>query len=378
MTISARTPHPFSLRQLQYAVAVAEALSFRKAAELCRVSQPSLSAQLARLEQALGVRLFERDRRRVLATAAGREVIDRARRVLLDADDLVAAAKRAGDPLAGTLRIGVIPTISPYLLPSVTPVLRRAYPRLATVWVEDKTEALVRSLEAGALDAALLALEADIGDVEREVIADDPFVLATRPDDPLGAKTTPAKAAELRDVSVLLLDDGHCFRDQALAFCSSAKAQELEFRATSLPTLAHMVAGGAGVTILPQIAVPTEAQGAGLRVRALATPVPHRTLALVWRKRSPLAPALRKLAGTIREAYPDPNTRRTKLERGSGERRGPDGPRARATRATPRTGTGPGALRRRRRAAARTTRRGSRAAGRRARSPRWARRERRG
>lgn len=309
MAISTLAPYPFSLRQLQYAVAVGESLSFRKAAETCHVSQPSLSAQLAQLEEALGVRLFERDRRRVLVTAAGKELVERARRVLREADDLVAAARRAGDPLAGTLRIGVIPTISPYLLPSATPALRSAYPQLTTVWVEDKTETLVRSLDAGTLDAALLALEAEIGDVEHEVLADDPFVLATRPDDPLGTKRAPAKAAELRDASVLLLDDGHCFRDQALAFCSSAKAHELEFRATSLPTLVHMVAGGAGVTVLPQLAVPTEAQRAGLRVRAFATPVPHRTLALVWRRRSPLAPALRKLASTIREAYPGPGKR---------------------------------------------------------------------
>jgi LysR family hydrogen peroxide-inducible transcriptional activator len=310
MAIRALAPHPFSLRQLQYVVAVGETLSFRKAAEACHVSQPSLSAQLAQLEETLGVRLFERDRRRVLVTAAGKELLDRARRVLLEAEDLVAAAKLAGDPLAGTLRMGVIPTISPYLLPSATPALRRAYPRLTTVWVEDKTESLVRSVDAGVLDAALLALEAEIGDVEHEVVADDPFVLATRPDDPLGTKKTPAKPAELRDKSVLLLDDGHCFRDQALAFCSSAKAHELEFRATSLATLAQMVAGGAGVTILPQLAVPTEAQRASLRVRAFAAPVPHRTLALVWRKRSPLAPALRKLASTIRKAYPAPGKRR--------------------------------------------------------------------
>jgi LysR family hydrogen peroxide-inducible transcriptional activator len=309
MAISSLAPHPFSLRQLQYAVAVAESLSFRKAAEACHVSQPSLSAQLAQLEATLGVRLFERDRRRVLVTAAGKEVVERARRVLREADELVTAARLVGDPLAGTLRIGVIPTISPYLLPSATPALRSAYPRLATVWVEDKTETLIHSLDAGTLDAALLALEAEIGDVEHEVLANDPFVLATRPDDPLGTKRAPAKAAELRDASVLLLDDGHCFRDQALAFCSSAKAHELEFRATSLPTLVHMVAGGAGVTVLPQLAAPTEAQRAGLRVRAFATPVPHRTLALVWRKRSPLAPALRKLASTIREAYPGPGKR---------------------------------------------------------------------
>jgi LysR family hydrogen peroxide-inducible transcriptional activator len=304
MTIKAFAPHPFSLRQLQYALAVAQSLSFRRAAQLCHVSQPSLSTQLAQLEQALGVRLFERDRRRVLVTAAGKEVLERARHVLVEADDLSAVAERAGDPLAGTLRIGVIPTISPYLLPSATPALRAAYPLLTTVWIEDKTEPLIQALETGALDAALLALEAAIGDVEHAVVAVDPFVLATRRDDPLGAKPGPARPAELRDAEVLLLDDGHCFRDQALAFCGAAKARELEFRATSLPTLAHMVAGGAGVTVLPALAVPTEAQRAGLRVRPFANPVPHRTIALVWRRHSPLSSALKPLAATIRAAYP--------------------------------------------------------------------------
>ncbi len=299
-------PPPFSLRQLQYAVAVADSLSFRKAAESCHVSQPSLSAQLAQLEAALGVRLFERDRRHVLVTAAGRQLIDRARLMLRETDDLVELARRAGDPLSGTLRIGVIPTISPYLLPRLTSAFRVAYARLTVMWVEDKTEVLVRRLDCGALDAALVALEAEIGVVEREFVGLDPVVLATPLGHPLGAKASPAKAAELRGQSVLLLDDGHCFREQALAFCSGAKAHELEFRATSLSTLAQMVAGGAGVTLLPRLAVPTEAKRADLRLRPFVDPPPQRTIALVWRKRSPLGPALRKLAETVREAYATP------------------------------------------------------------------------
>ena len=256
--------HPFSLRQLQYAVAVAELLSFRKAAESCHVSQPSLSAQLAQLEDALGVRLFERDRRRVLVTEAGREIVERARRILRDTTDLVELARRAADPLAGTLRIGVIPTISPYLLPLATRALRSAYPRLTVHWIEEKTDTLVEQLDAGALDAALLALEADIGDVEHAVVGHDPFVLATPKGHPLGTKSTPARASELGGAGVLLLDDGHCFRDQAWAFCAGAEANELEFRATSLSTLAQMVAGGAGITLLPELAVPTEARRAEL------------------------------------------------------------------------------------------------------------------
>ncbi|MCE9672557.1 LysR family transcriptional regulator [Myxococcus stipitatus] len=160
-------PHPFTLRQLQYVVAVADSLSFRKAAARCHVSQPSLSAQLALLEESLGVRLFERDRRRVLLTSAGEKLVERARRLLLEADDLLEESRRVGDPLAGTLRVGVIPTVSPYLLPAVAPALRRRFPRLTLAWVEEKTEVLVRDLDAGALDAALVALEADVGDVEK-------------------------------------------------------------------------------------------------------------------------------------------------------------------------------------------------------------------
>jgi LysR family hydrogen peroxide-inducible transcriptional activator len=296
-------PHPFTLRQLQYAVAIADSLSFRKAAERCHVSQPSLSAQLAQLEGVLGVRLFERDRRRVLVTAAARDILERARLILRESDDLVEIAQRSSDPLSGTLRLGVIPTISPYLLPGLTARVRSAFPRLTLLWLEDKTEVLVRSLDSGTLDAALLALEADIGDVEREIIGRDPFVLVTPPGHALGAKTSSAKTSELLDERVLLLDDGHCFRAQALAFCASAKAHELEFRATSLATLVQMVAGGVGVTLLPGLAVTTETRRAELSIRAFAQPGPGRTIALVWRKRSPLAPALRRLAGTARTAY---------------------------------------------------------------------------
>jgi LysR family transcriptional regulator, hydrogen peroxide-inducible genes activator len=334
----ASEPLPFSLRQLQYAAAVADTLSFRRAAERCHVSQPSLSAQLAHLETVLGVRLFERDRRRVLPTAAGKDLLERARRVLRDAEDLVQAARQLGDPLAGSLRIGVIPTISSYLLPGVSPALRRRFPRLRLAWVEDKTGTLVRDLERGGLDAALLALEgvrgdgelvtdasapqsrrrdgrdrgamrpsrvkrAPIGDVEVAEIAKDPFVLALPRDHPLAASGGPAGLSDLREASVLLLDEGHCFRDQALAYCSRGRAHELEFRATSLATLAQMVAGGAGVTLLPALAVPTESRRARIQIRPLAHPAPGRTIALVWRRQSPLGGALRQIAETIAAGY---------------------------------------------------------------------------
>ena len=303
-------PHPFSLRQLQYAIAVADSLNFRLAAEACRVSQPALSAQLAQLETVLGVQLFERDRRRVLMTAAGAAIVGRARSTLREADDLVALAKLSGDPLAGTLHVGVIPTISPYLLPAIKAAFRSAYPTLTVMWVEDKTETLVRMLHDGKLDAVLLALEAEIGDLDREVLGTDPFVLATATEHPLAMRSSPVKPAELRDTSVLLLSEGHCFREQTLAYCASRKVRELEFRATSLSTLAQMVASGAGVTLLPQLAVATETKRAKLRIRPFTTPAPKRTIALAWRRRSPIADALRRLAITARSAYPEPAARR--------------------------------------------------------------------
>lgn len=298
-----RSPHPFTLRQLQYALTVAETRSFRQAASLCAVSQPSLSAQLAQLEHALGVSLFERTKRRVLPTRAGEELLARAGDLLRHGDDLAEAAARLADPFAGTLRLGVIPTISPYLLPEIAPVLRRKHDRLRIQWTEEKTPILAARLHAGDLDAALVALEADLGDVAHETIGRDAFVLAVPLGHPLGVRTGPANMRELTGAPVLLLDDGHCFREQALSWCTRAHLEELDYRATSLPTLAQMVADGAGITLLPALAVPTETQRRSLRVRPFAAPVPGRTIALVWRRNTPLAPALRAVAGTITDVY---------------------------------------------------------------------------
>jgi LysR family hydrogen peroxide-inducible transcriptional activator len=292
--------HRFSLRQLEYAVAVADTLNFRKAAERCNVSQPSLSAQLAQLEDAIGVRLFERDRRRVIVTPRGGEVIARARVLLHDADDVETSARRAADPFTGTMRIGIIPTVSPYLLPRVAPMLRREYPQLHVLWREEKTAILSDQLESGALDAMLVAKEAHLGDVEFEVIAHDRFVLAAARTHPLVLSRRPVRAAELRGENVLLLEDGHCFRDQTLAICARAKAHELEFRATSFATLVQMVAGGGAVTLLPELAVNVEARG--LKLRSFAGPAPHRTIVLAWRKSFPLRNALKKIGATLRSA----------------------------------------------------------------------------
>jgi LysR family hydrogen peroxide-inducible transcriptional activator len=295
-------PHPFTLRQLQYVVAVADTRNFRRAAELCRVAQPSLSAQLAQMEDVLGVRLFERGRTGVLLTQAGEEVLARARRLLTEADDFVEAARRVADPFAGQLRLGVIPTISPYLLPEIVPALSKALPKANVLWTEDKTDTLVAELEKGKLDGAILALEARLGDLEHEVLGSDPFVLAVPPGDPLSVNQDAVTLDDLAATQVLLLDDGHCLRDQALAVCAKADVREADFRATSLSTLVQMVAAGSGVTLLPKLAVPTETRRSDVAIRPFSAPPPARTIALVWRRGGARAIALGKVAEVVRAA----------------------------------------------------------------------------
>ena len=293
--------HDLSPRQLQYVVAVAETLGFHKAAERCHVSQPTLSAQVKQLEDVLGVQLFERDRRRVLLTAAGAVVVAHARRVLLEIDDMIAAAKQLVEPCSGTFRIGVIPTIAPYLLPDVVPAVRARYPKLQLVFREEKTDPVVADLREGRLDAGLLALEAEIGEWASGRIADDPFVVALPEGHRLARKKRVA-ASDLDNENVLLLDEGHCFRAQALSICNRAGAKESELRATSLSTLAQMVSSGSGITLLPQIAVAVENRRGQLEVRPFTSPAPHRTIALIWRPHSPFAETFRDLAEVFRSA----------------------------------------------------------------------------
>jgi len=289
---------------MQYAVAVAETLSFRKASELCHVAQPSLSAQIAQLEAALGVALFERNKKRVLITSPGKEILERARVLLRDADDIWHSVRRLGDPLSGTLRIGLIPTISAYLLPSVAPALAKAFPRLSVQWLEEKTERLVEQLQAGTLDGAIVAREAKLGDVAHEVIAKDEFVLAAPVKARLGRDTAALPLSELRGEHVLLLAEGHCLHHQISGLCTRAKASESEFHATSLPTLVQMVVAGAGITLLPKLALKVERTRARLRIRTFERPAPHRTIVLIWRNGSPLGETMKTVAAEVRGAYP--------------------------------------------------------------------------
>ena len=292
-----------SLRQLQYIVAVADEGGFRRAADACHVAQPSLSAQVAIAERDLGVQIFERDRRRVRVSVAGGPIVAQARRVLLAAADLRELARQA-DVFGGTLRLGVIPTVCPYLLPDISPALTRAFGSLTIIWREERTARLVELIDTGALDGAVVALEADLGDLEYQVLGRDPFVLAAAPGHPLVGPRSPASVDVLDGARVLLLDDGHCLRDQALGLCSRAGGQELGFRATSLATLVQMVGSNAGVTLLPSVALSVENRRGQLRVRRFASPGPGRTIVLAWRRGSAIADALGRIADVIRKAAP--------------------------------------------------------------------------
>jgi LysR family hydrogen peroxide-inducible transcriptional activator len=297
------SPPPISLRQLQYIVAVAEQRSFRRAAELCHVSQPALSEQVAQAEEVLAVRLFERGRHGVVVTTAGKAIAEKAQALCSQAETLVESARHFADPFAGRLRIGVIPTVAPYLLRDLAPEIRERYPKLILLWTEEKTETLVQRLARADLDAAIVALEADIGDLERVVLGQDPFVFAAAPSHRLAASSKPLKPDDLDGESVLLLDEGHCFRKQVLSFCSRTSSEEAGYRATSLATLVQMVAGGVGVTLLPSLALPVENRNKVLHVRPFAPKAPERTLALCWRRGSGLHTTLTAVGETARRAY---------------------------------------------------------------------------
>ncbi len=291
-----------SIRQLEYAVALADARHFGRAARACHVTQPALSAQIAGLEEDLGVQLFERSRRGVTPTPVGRWVVARARAVLEGIDELVEVAGGAREPLSGPLRMGVIPTIAPYLLPAWLPRVRQSFPALRLALHEERTERIVSQLVAGELDVLLLALPVSRPDVETFTVQEEPFVLAAPRDHPLGRRRGPVRPDELDGEPVLLLEDGHCFRDQALEVCQRAGARESsDLRATSLTTLVQMVIGGLGVTLLPQSAVNAELSGHDeVRVRRFRRPAPARTVGLAWRRSSPRGDEFELLGRTLK------------------------------------------------------------------------------
>ncbi len=294
-----------TLRQLRYLVAVADALHFGRAAAACNVSQPSLSAQIQQLEAALGAGLIERTKHRVLLTPEGEEAVRRARDILGLVDDLSQAIQASGRPLSGPLRIGVIPTIGPYLLPPVLPGLRAAYPDLKLYLREDLTHRLLDRLRGGDLDAAILALPVAEPALESAALYDEPFLVALPPGHRLATKPALTEG-DLADQGLLLLEDGHCFRDQALEVCRLAGARDTDgFAATSLPTLVEMVAGRLGLTLLPALSVPVVAAAGQVKVRPFVTPVPTRRVGLVWRRGASREADLRRLAAHLAAHLPE-------------------------------------------------------------------------
>lgn len=292
-----------TLRQLQYLVAIADTLSFRRAAELCHVSQPSLSDQIRVLEDRLQAQLIERNRRRILITPLGRDVVERARRVLREVQDIRELAQQSGDGLFGTLRCGVLPSLGPYLLPLILPHLHRRYPALTLYLREDGAAALESRLADGDLDLLLSALPVRATGMTSEPLFREPLWLALPLDHPLAA-VAEIEAAHLGGLKVLTLETAHSLHDQVLTLCSTYGAEPLlDFATTSLDTLRQMAGMGMGAAFLPALYVRAEALAdEQIAVRPFATPQPTRTVALIWRALSAREVAYRALAREIRAA----------------------------------------------------------------------------
>ena len=290
-----------NFRALQYFVKLAELKHFSNAATACFVSQPTLSTQIQKLEDELGVTLVERAPRQIMLTPIGEDIAHRARHVLRDIEHIKDAARRSKDPETGTIKLGIFPTLAPYLLPHVIPVICQRYPELRLQLAEEKTEDIVNMLDQGRLDAGLLALPIEEHGMEMEILFEEPFVTAMPVSHPLTEKQF-INLSDLEGEELLLLEEGHCLRQHALAVCALTGAHErLDFHATSMETLRQMVAANAGVTLMPVLSVkPPIASTDTIALRPFASPAPSRTIALVWRSSSPLGGFLRKLAESFK------------------------------------------------------------------------------
>ncbi|MEX2614522.1 MAG: hydrogen peroxide-inducible genes activator [Alphaproteobacteria bacterium] len=275
-----------TLKQLRYLTALKEHGHFGRAADACAVTQPTLSAAIAELETLLGAVLVERTKRRVVFTPLGDEVVERSRPVLGGVEDIMQIAETAQAPLTGVLRLGVIPTISPFLLPRVLPALREAFPKLQLYLQEGLTAVLLEQLDQGALDLVLLALPYAAENIETTTLFEDRFSVVCPADHPLARQNRIPPDALPAD-SLLLLADGHCLRDHALSVCSLARPRQGGFEATSLHTLVQMVANGLGITLVPKLALDAGIlNGTGLIVRELQGENPHRDIGIAWRQGS--------------------------------------------------------------------------------------------
>jgi LysR family transcriptional regulator, hydrogen peroxide-inducible genes activator len=302
MAIAALRGHALNLRDLKYLVALADHKHFGRAAAACFVSQPTLSTQIKKLEDELGVTLVERAPRHVMLTPAGRDAAERARVIIAEVEQMKEAARRTQNPEAGTVRLGIFPTLGPYLLPHVVRRIRARFPQLELLLVEEKTDVILRQLRDGKLDVGVLALPLHDDQLHLEFLFEEPFLLAV----PDGHALTQHGALSMRDLaneSLLLLEDGHCMREQSLDVCHLAGASEKNgFRATSLETLRQMVAANVGITLLPMLAVkPPVAPSSDVRLVPFRDPPPTRRIAMVWRRSSAMSEFLGKLAELFRD-----------------------------------------------------------------------------
>ena len=295
-----------NIRDLEYLVALDELRSFRKASERCHVTQPTLSGQLRKLEDYLGVLLVERTKRKVMLTPVGKEVVRRARFILQEVEQIEEISVSFKDPMQGKLRMGLIPTLGPYLLPFMIPAMVREYPRLQLFLYEEQTHILLKKLTEAELDVILLALPITNSGLSEIELFDEPFLLAL----PKGHELSIQDSVSLSDLSeerILLLEDGHCLRDQALEVCMMAGATENpEFQGTSLETLRHMVSAGMGVTLMPYYSVfPNSGSNPPMTYLKFDAPVPSRKIGLLFRESSQRREGFLSIANTIRSSLPE-------------------------------------------------------------------------
>ena len=288
-----------NLRDLEYLVALQELKHFRKAAEKCFVSQPTLSGQIRKLEDELDVILIERTSRKVLFTQAGEQIAEQARRVLMEAKSIKEIAKNFGNPTAGAIHIGLIPTVAPYLLPLIVPTIQQQFPDLEMFLHENQTKVLLKQLDEGELDCLLLAYLPEMEHYGHLELYDEPLELIV-PNTHHWHGRDSIDLAELSGERVLMLEDGHCLREQAMDFCFTAGAEEDQsFKATSLETLRHMIAAKAGVTLLPRLAIPRSRFTEGVCYIKFCAPEPTRKIVLLYRKGSVRRPCFNDLAKVI-------------------------------------------------------------------------------
>jgi len=289
-----------TLKQLRYFEALARDGRFRRAADACAISQPALSMQIKELEEQLGGNLFERSTREVKLTAFGQLFASRVRDILRAVDELGDLARASRDPFLRRLRIGVIPTIAPYLLPTIINDLNRTFDGIDIQVRETQTAKLVQELAQGELDLAIVALPVSEPSLTEITLFEEEFVLVRRHEDE--GKPVPEREA-LREMRLLLLEEGHCFRDQALSFCRIGSMRPREvMEGSSLSTLVQMVSAGIGVTLIPEMAVPVETRSAPVSISRFQTPRPSRTIGMIWRDSTPLVKQLLQISEVIRQS----------------------------------------------------------------------------